>query len=294
MNRDQLVGHKFPVLDQGWVQLEAVMGTDQTVVDRARGTTGGSAARRVSSDRDLIRLMMRKHHGSSFEFPEIDIQFCTPFLVWRQVIRHRAGNIYDDMTCWDEPSVNELSGRYSVLPEIIQAAPPGDWREQSKTNRQGSGGRFPAEVGVAFTEHERHATAAAVAAYDSLIKGNVAREQARKVWPIGGYTVGFVKMDLRNWLHWLALRLAPDAQEETRAYANVVGDEIIKPLFPVTYEAFEDYVLNAVTLSRLDIEAIATAVGVDHFDEAAFARVFTNSRERDECRDKLCRIGITP
>jgi thymidylate synthase (FAD) len=289
--RADLIGKVFPVLDQGWVKLADVMGSDRTIVDRARGTIGDSA-RKVSSDRDLIRLMMRKHHGSSFEFPEIDVQLCSPFITWRQQIRHRAGNILDEMSMFDEPSVNELSGRYSVLPELVQVTPPDGWRRQSTTNRQGSGAAFPAEEGEAFSIWEHYTTSTALSAYRQLIAAGVAKEQARKVFPMGGYTIGFMKMDLRNWLHWLTLRLAEDAQSEIREYANVIADKIVKPLFPITYGAFEDYVLHALTLSALDIRVANLLPVVKSFDRTCQAVGLTNRREVAECRGKLARLGL--
>jgi thymidylate synthase (FAD) len=287
---ESLKGQRFPVLDKGYVALNDVMGSDRTIVDRARGTTG-TESRDADADRDLLRFMMRHNHGSSFEFPEIDVQVCTTFVVWRQMIRHRAGNILDEMSMWDEPSVNELSGRYSKLPEMVQATEPEKWRRQSKQNRQGSGPAFDPRDGEDFSKWESEATDKAMDVYCGLINNGVAKEQARKVYPMGGYTIGAMKMDLRNWLHWLTLRLAPDAQEEIRDYAKVIAERIVGPLFPETYSAFEDYTLGAVTLTRLDVEVISgIKAGIDPVN--AIQHHIANKREREECWSKLVRIGL--
>ena len=45
------------------------------------------------------------------------------------------------------------------------------------------------------------------------------------------------------------------AQKEIRDLATEVY-ELIKPAVPLVCEAFEDYVLGSVTLSRLEVEAI--------------------------------------
>jgi thymidylate synthase (FAD) len=45
------------------------------------------------------------------------------------------------------------------------------------------------------------------------------------------------------------------AQKEIRDLAQQVYD-LIKPIVPVTCEAFEDFRLGSVTLSRLEVEAI--------------------------------------
>ena len=45
------------------------------------------------------------------------------------------------------------------------------------------------------------------------------------------------------------------AQKEIRDLALKVY-ELIKPIVPVTCEAFEDFVIGSVTLSRLEVEAL--------------------------------------
>lgn len=77
----------------------------------------------------------------------------------------------------------------------------------------------------------------------------VAREQARKDLPLSTYTQAYWKCDLHNFLHFLGLRMDSHAQQEIREYATVLGEQIIKPLFPLVWEAFEDYRLNASILT---------------------------------------------
>jgi len=43
--------------------------------------------------------------------------------------------------------------------------------------------------------------------------------------------------------------------QEIREFANAMYEQI-KPVFPTIMEAFEQYSINAVTLTALDIEAI--------------------------------------
>jgi len=50
--------------------------------------------------------------------------------------------------------------------------------------------------------------------------------------------LGCVSTDLRNWLGFLSLRMAPGTQFEIRMYANAVG-ELIKEAFPRTWELFK-------------------------------------------------------
>ena len=85
----------------------------------------------------------------------------------------------------------------------------------------------------------------------------MAREQARKDLPLSTYTEAYWKIDLHNLLHFLALRMDAHAQQEIREYSCTIGEEIVAPLFPLVWEAFRDYRLEAMYLSRLDSGVIA-------------------------------------
>jgi thymidylate synthase (FAD) len=61
----------------------------------------------------------------------------------------------------------------------------------------------------------------------------VAREVARVVVPVAQYSRMRASANLRNWLAFLTLRCAPDAQWEIRQYANAVAD-ILGNVFPRT------------------------------------------------------------
>jgi thymidylate synthase (FAD) len=133
----------------------------------------------------------------------------------------------------------------------------------------------------------------------------VAREQARKDLPLSTYTEAYWKIDLHNLLHFLALRMDEHAQLEVREYAATMGEQILKPLFPLVWEAFVDYRRQSMFLSRLDVELIArltqrvAAAGRATATDDDFMAVqdptwvdMTRNRERDECREKLIRLGI--
>jgi thymidylate synthase (FAD) len=135
----------------------------------------------------------------------------------------------------------------------------------------------------------------------------VAREQARKDLPLSTYTEAYWKIDLHNLLHFLELRMDAHAQEEIRQYATAIGQEILRPLFPLTWEAFVDYRLEAMHLTRLDREVIRrlstrlAAAGRPAATEEDFVAVqdpswvgLARSRERDECRAKLVQLGLLP
>ncbi len=83
----------------------------------------------------------------------------------------------------------------------------------------------------------------------------VAREQARKDLPLSTHTEYIWKMDLHNLFHYLSLRLDPHAQLEIRAYAEAIA-EIVKVWVPWAWEAFEDYRLKGMYLTRFEVDAL--------------------------------------
>lgn len=284
---------KFPVLNDGFVCLVDVMGDDSAVVQAAR-VSYGAGTKQVSDDRTLIRYLMRHRHTTPFEMAEIKLLVRVPMDCWRQWVRHRTA------------SVNEYSTRYSVAIDSTQTTEPDEWRTQAASNRQGSGEPLPRERGEYFSGVERKFQDEARRVYEERLEAGIAREQARKDLPLSTYTEAYWKIDLHNLLHFLALRMDAHAQQEIRDYATTIGEQIVKPLFPIVWEAFEDYRLQSLFLTRLDLEVIqrlmergrfngvAPPYSEDDFlavqDEAW--RPLTRSRERDECRAKLQRLGL--
>lgn len=290
---EELRWKKFPVLDDGFVCLVDVMGDDSSVVQAAR-VSYGEGTKKVSDDRSLIRYLLRHRHTTPFEMAEIKLLVRVPMDCWRQWIRHRTAN------------VNEYSTRYSIAIDSSQTTPAAEWRTQAKENRQGSGDPLPADIGEKLTSDEREFQDHARRVYLQRLEAGVAREQARKDLPLSTYTEAYWKIDLHNLLSFLSLRMDAHAQLEIRDYATTIGEQIVKPLFPVVWEAFEDYRMGGMFLSRLDRAVIErlmsnarTAGAVPPFDEQAFLAAqepdwaeLKRSRERDECREKLQRLGI--
>ena len=289
---EQLRWKKLPVLDDGFVCLVDVMGDDQAVVQAAR-VSYGEGTRKVSDDRGLIRYLLRHRHTTPFEMVELKFLVRVPMDTWRQWIRHRTAN------------VNEYSTRYSLAIDAAQRTPANEWRTQAETNRQGSGGWLPADLGADLSAEEAELLDKTRQIYERRIERGVAREQARKDLPLSTYTEAYWKIDLHNLLHFLALRMDSHAQWEIRQYATTMGDQIVAPLFPLVWEAFVDYRVDGMYLTRLDRELVArlieraAAAGRARATLEDFLAVqpaewaaLNRSRERDECRDKLVRLGL--
>ena len=289
---EQLRWQKFPVLDDGFVCLVDVMGDDQAVVQAAR-VSYGEGTRQVSDDRGLIRYLLRHRHTTPFEMVELKFLVRVPMDAWRQWIRHRTAN------------VNEYSTRYSLAIDAAQRTPAHQWRSQAAANRQGSGDALPADLGEDLSAAEAELLDKARQVYERRIELGVAREQARKDLPLSTYTEAYWKIDLHNLLHFLSLRMDAHAQWEIRQYAATLGEQIVRPLFPLVWEAFVDYRQQGMFLTRLDCELIErlmrrlAAEGRSRATDDDFLAAqppewteLKRSRERDECREKLVRLGV--
>ncbi len=240
---DAILGKQFKVLDDGFIRVVDYMGSDAAIVQAAR-VSYGEGTKKVHEDRGLIRYLMRHRHTTPFEMCEIKFHVRVPMDAWRQWIRHRTAN------------VNEYSTRYSVAIDAAQATEPGGWRSQSDSNRQGSAGYLPKDLGRELTEQEKELHETSRRIYEERLEKGVAREQARKDLPLCTYTEAYWKIDLHNLLHFLSLRMDSHAQYEIRAYAEVIGKEVVSRWCPAVWEAFMDYRANARFLSGIDVQVI--------------------------------------
>ena len=244
----------IPVLDQGFIRVIDYMGDDGAVVQAAR-VSYGRGTKKISEDRGLIRYLMRHHHTTPFEMCEIKFHIKLPVFVARQWIRHRTA------------SVNEYSARYSILNREFYIPAPEQLSTQSQENRQGRGNVLQGDEAVRVLDILREDSARNYADYQEMLneddEGNVidpkrnglARELARMNLTLNIYTEWYWKCDLHNLLHFLSLRADPHAQHEIRVYADAMM-EALRAWVPITAEAFEDYRLGGVHLSRAGLEAV--------------------------------------
>jgi thymidylate synthase (FAD) len=289
---DAMLGDAIPVLDDGFVRVVDYMGDDSAIVQAAR-TSYGRGTKRRHEDRGLLRYLMRHAHTTPFEMCEIKLHVRVPMDVWRQWIRHRTA------------SVNEYSTRYSEAIDAAQKTAPEAWRLQATGNRQGSSGLLPLEQGTKLSDEESDLQRKARDIYEARLAAGVAREQARKDLPLSTYTEAYWKIDLQNLLHFLELRMDEHAQQEIRAYADVIGNEIVARWVPLAWEAFIDYRRGGTKLSRIESaflaalasgerdRAVAIAEGGGYLSRGEDGRLKPNLEGR-ELEDKLERLGLQP
>ncbi len=297
---EQWLNRPIRRLNHGFVYLVDCQGNDAAIAQAAR-VSYGKGTKKMSGDHGLIRYLFRHKHLTPFEMVELKFHCRMPIFVARQWVRHRTANL------------NEESLRYSVassdmyVPEIDQIC------EQSSNNKQGRGAKFSTVQAKRIQSAIRKNNERQFKEYVRLANAKqdpadpqnwipidphrpmLSRELARGILPVNTYTQWYWKTDLRNLFNFLSLRLDSHAQYEIRVYAQAMA-RIVKDLFPIAYEAFEDYQLNSLTLSGLEIKLLQNhydllCLGESHLKEKIM-KVIKNSREADEFIVKLKQIGF--
>ncbi len=281
-------GKNTPVircLDHGFVRLidcsprilnDGEVSADYAIAEAAR-CSYMRGNKTVMDDRNLIRYLMRHKHTSPFEMITFKFHWKLPIFVARQVIRHRTA------------SLNELSGRYSELPEEYFMPTTDGLRAKGGLNKQGSSGSIEGELIDERLKAMGEVQKQCFEVYHDNLDANVAREIARCVLPVSTYTEWYWQMDLHNLLHFMDLRCDSHAQQETRVFAEAVL-ELIRPIVPITIEAWEDYspYRGGMMLTRMEVEALKAMLVNSEFQPVESG----SKTENAEWKDKVGRLGI--
>ncbi|MDR1910065.1 MAG: FAD-dependent thymidylate synthase, partial [Spirochaetaceae bacterium] len=110
---EAILDREFPVLDKGFVRLVDYLGSDERVVQAAR-VSYGEGTKSYREDAGLIDYLLRHNHTSPFEQIVLTFHIKLPIFVARQMVRHRTA------------SLNEISGRYSVMKDDFYVPPAED------------------------------------------------------------------------------------------------------------------------------------------------------------------------
>ena len=289
---EEILGLYFPVLDHGFVALVDYLGTDECI-ERAARVSYGYGTRKQSVTRGLLRYLRRHKHTTPSEMVELKFHCCMPMFIARQWIRHRTA------------SVNEYSGRYSLMPMLFYTPEAEQLQTQSRRNNQGRSGQ--AVDAQLFAEAQRRWSGIrreSTDAYGWLTANEVARELARIDLPLSTYTQWYWKIDLHNLLHFLTLRVDTHAQWEIQEYGRVMAG-MLKRVAPLSYEAWIDYDVCGTHVSRAELSAlralvttdsdgVATAAGGARLDRAALEGHGLAKREIDELLTKLAPAATVP
>lgn len=221
------------VLDHGYVSLIETWGSDEKIIEAARMSTGkgflGWGVNGVSGDEKLLKFLYEHKHMTPFEMAGMVIEVQAPIMVFREWHRHRT------------QSYNEMSARYTPLPDVNYMPTPERCLIVNVKNKQAGkvagAGELTHEVVLQWLTSLHNAYAVCEDTYQAGLRVGIPKELARLCVPVGRYSKMRASTCLRNWLAFLTLRMAPDAQDEIRQFANVVGS-LIASAFPRTWELF--------------------------------------------------------
>lgn len=183
-------------------------------------------------------------NSTPFEMVEVVFELKVPMVIGEQILRHRTF------------SYNKFSGRYSQMPDEYykyEYSKKVDdligemylFPAQDQKNKQGSqnlvevypeavDGSESWNVGWDGGQEE------AFKDYKSMIDNGVSKEIARLNLPLSTYTKMWMKGNLRNFMHFLELRMDSHAQWEIQQYANKMH-EIISKIAPESMKLFDRY-----------------------------------------------------
>lgn len=235
------MNNKIEVLDNGYVLLIESWGKGEAgvkeagIIEAARQSTQGSfrggsnTGAWNEADEKLLRFMYNHNHSTPFEFCGMVIEVQAPIFVFREWHRHRT------------QSYNEMSARYSPLPDMNYIPTKERLFLTQEKNKQAQGlkGKVLTDEEAGFwLENIEYFYKQAEELYHAGLETGIPKELARIILPVGRFSRMRATANLRNWLHFLTLRMNENAQWEIRQFANAVG-ELVKQEFPKTWNLFE-------------------------------------------------------
>lgn len=197
------------------------MGSDLSVVNAARVSFSKVHIKMEHNDEKLIKYLAEHQHWSPFAHTSLQFHIQAPVFVARQLAKHQVGLVW-----------NEVSRRYvSDQPSCYS---PDKWRKAADDKKQGSTNQS-VQSSKLITKMYDEAVRTAIATYDNMIDLGVCPEQARAVLPQSMFTEWYWTGSLYAFSRVCKLRLAPDAQQETREVALKIS-EVCDREFPVSWK----------------------------------------------------------
>jgi thymidylate synthase (FAD) len=187
----------------------------------------------LAGDEKLLRFLWENKHHTPFEMAGLTIEVQAPIMVFREWHRHRVPFGY-----------NEASARYAPLPDVNYFPTSDRCMRVSTANKQAGVAKDADELdlssALAWLAELADVYEHAERVYQSGLRRGVPKELARLPVPVGRYSKMRATGNLRGWLGgFLTLRMAANAQDEIRMYANAIGG-IIAERFPRTWSLFAE------------------------------------------------------
>lgn len=204
------------------------MGNDDLVVDAARVSFDKRAEQYTDeANTRLIKYLATHGHWTPMAHPQITLRETVPVFVARQRFKHMVGFNYSEVSrryVDDEPTF--------FVPDAWRSRPDG-------SVKQGSGDALTPEFEAYAKDLYQDICDDALQDYRLLLKWGTAPEQARMVLPQSMMTSYYVTGSLAAFARAYKLRADSHAQLEIQHLAQQ-WDEIIRPLFPVSWAALTE------------------------------------------------------
>ena len=221
------------ILDSGYIELVDTWGSDERIIEAARMSNGkgfiGWGTPEKGGDEKLLAYLWKHRHTTPFEQCGFSIEVQAPLVVFREWHRHRT------------QSYNEFSARYAQMPNVHYIPTIDRLKLGGGANKQAQGMAplasdtelklWLAELSLLQDDIYKH--------YEKGLALGIPKEVARLNTPVSRYSRMVASANLLNWLRFLELRMAPDAQWEIRQYANEIG-KIVEERFPRTWALFRE------------------------------------------------------
>lgn len=223
------------VLDEGYVSFVEGWGSDESIIEAARMSTGkgfnGWGTEDNPGDEKLLAFLYNNKHATPFEMGGLVIEVKAPIFIFREWHRHGT------------QSYNEMSARYIPLPDenympTLDRVMVGANTSTTNKQAQGNGTKLSQIDALKWLNDLDDLYGHAQRVYEFGIEIGIPKELARLPVPVARYSRMRASANLRNWLGFLTLRRAPADQWEIREFANAVGS-IVANRFPRTWELFE-------------------------------------------------------
>jgi|TARA_R110001606_G_scaffold175290_1_gene321846 thymidylate synthase (FAD) len=213
------------------VSLVDHMGSDLSIVNAARVSFDTHHDSVKEGDHKLIKYLADHNHWSPFAHTSLQFRIKAPIFVARQLAKHQVGLVW-----------NEISRRYvDSEPEVYY---PEKWRGKPVNKKQGSSNveidiNPKSPSGPAMVDEYHHAVKKCQWTYTHLIRMGVAPEMARMVLPQSSYTEWYWTGSLYAFHRVCSLRLAEDAQHETREIAKEIN-KLCAINFPISWDCLDN------------------------------------------------------
>lgn len=189
------------------------VGDSLAVVNAARVSFGDESQTLEEKDKKLIKYLADHSHFSPFEHLILTVRMEVPLYIRSQIMRHRTG------------AFNEQSRRYTE--KDLEFFVPDSYRTQHKSNRQASAGDLPDNIQTYYKAKVRQHNLRSLDLYHEMLDQGICKEQARGILPQDLMTQFIATFNLRNWAHFVKLRLHEGAQVEVQLVAQKVKDILI-------------------------------------------------------------------